>query len=68
MLRLKRRLLCLFQDSVIVGSVGSNDWRGSLYEVTGSGSGFKETEIKDPSVSKDSYMGVLKLLVLPCLM
>ncbi|XP_048038159.1 integrin alpha-L-like isoform X2 [Megalobrama amblycephala] len=45
------------KDSVIVGSGGSNDWRGSLYEVTGSGSGFKETEIKDPAVSKDSYMG-----------
>nr|AZZ70202.1 putative CD11-like protein [Ctenopharyngodon idella] len=50
------------KDSVIVGSVGSNDWSGSLYEVTGSGSGFKETEIKDPSVSKDSYMGYSAVL------
>ncbi|KAK7165559.1 hypothetical protein R3I93_005581 [Phoxinus phoxinus] len=50
------------KDSAIVGSVGSNDWRGSLYEVTGSGSGFKETEIKDPSVSKDSYMGYSTVL------
>ncbi|XP_056120215.1 integrin alpha-L-like isoform X2 [Rhinichthys klamathensis goyatoka] len=50
------------KDSAIVGSVGSNDWRGSLYEVTGSGSGFKETEIKDPSVSKDSYMGYSAVL------
>ncbi|XP_067296537.1 integrin alpha-M-like [Pseudorasbora parva] len=50
------------KDSVIVGSVGSNDWRGSLYEVTGSGSGFKETEIKDPAVSKDSYMGYSAVL------
>ncbi|XP_077094004.1 integrin alpha-L-like isoform X2 [Siphateles boraxobius] len=50
------------KDSLIVGSVGSNDWRGSLYEVTGSGSGFKETEIKDPSVSKDSYMGYSAVL------
>ncbi|KAL1281639.1 hypothetical protein QQF64_000442 [Cirrhinus molitorella] len=30
MLRLKLRCRCLFQDSVIVGSVGSNDWRGAL--------------------------------------
>ncbi|XDV17141.1 hypothetical protein PO909_016546 [Leuciscus waleckii] len=50
------------KDSAIVGSVGSNDWSGSLYEVTGSGSGFKETEIKDPSVSKDSYMGYSAVL------
>ncbi|ROJ94326.1 Integrin alpha-M [Anabarilius grahami] len=50
------------KDSVIVGSVGSNDWRGSLYEVTGSGSGFNETEIKDPAVSKDSYMGYSAVL------
>ncbi|XP_048038163.1 integrin alpha-M-like [Megalobrama amblycephala] len=50
------------KDSVIVGSVGSNDWCGSLYEVTGSGSGFKETEIKDPAVSKDSYMGYSAVL------
>ncbi|XP_065136687.2 integrin alpha-M-like [Paramisgurnus dabryanus] len=42
-------------DSVIVGSVGSYNWRGVLYEVRGSG--FRETEIKDPAVNKDSYMG-----------
>nr|XP_055053129.1 integrin alpha-M-like [Misgurnus anguillicaudatus] len=42
-------------DSVIVGSVGSYNWRGVLYEVKGSG--FRETEIKDPAVNKDSYMG-----------
>ncbi|XP_056629473.1 integrin alpha-D [Triplophysa dalaica] len=40
-------------DSVVVGSVGSNDWRGVLYEVRGSGS----SEIKDPAVDADSYMG-----------
>lgn len=50
------------KDSAVVGSVGSNEWCGSLYEVTGSGSGFKETEIKDPSVSKDSYMGYSAVL------
>ncbi|XP_073670570.1 integrin alpha-X isoform X2 [Paramisgurnus dabryanus] len=42
-------------DSVIVGSVGSYNWRGVLHEVRGSG--FRQTEIKDPSVNKDSYMG-----------
>ncbi|KTF72396.1 hypothetical protein cypCar_00048655, partial [Cyprinus carpio] len=56
------RLQCLFQESVIVGSVGSNDWRGALYEVTGSGSDFKETEIIDPAVNKDSYMGYSSVL------
>ncbi|XP_051560845.1 integrin alpha-L-like isoform X2 [Myxocyprinus asiaticus] len=45
------------KDSVIVGAVGSNDWRGALYEVTGSGSGFREIEITDPAVNEDSYMG-----------
>ncbi|RXN32872.1 integrin alpha-L-like protein [Labeo rohita] len=48
------------EDSVIVGSVGSNDWRGALYEVTGSGS--KETQIIDPAVGRDSYMGYSSLL------
>ncbi|KAI2646857.1 Integrin alpha-L [Labeo rohita] len=50
------------EDSVIVGSVGSNDWRGALYEVTGSGSEFRETEITDPAVSRDSYMGYSTVL------
>uniref|UniRef100_A0A8C1UAW0 Zmp:0000001082 n=1 Tax=Cyprinus carpio TaxID=7962 RepID=A0A8C1UAW0_CYPCA len=50
------------EESVIVGSVGSNDWRGALYEVTGSGSDFKETEIIDPAVNKDSYMGYSTVL------
>ncbi|XP_058646418.1 integrin alpha-M-like isoform X2 [Onychostoma macrolepis] len=48
------------EDSVIVGSVGSNDWRGALYEVTGSE--FRETEIIDPAVNKDSYMGYSTVL------
>nr|XP_055053766.1 integrin alpha-M-like [Misgurnus anguillicaudatus] len=42
-------------DSVIVGSVGSYNWRGVLYEVRASG--FIETEIKDPAVNNYSYMG-----------
>ncbi|KAL1281638.1 hypothetical protein QQF64_000441 [Cirrhinus molitorella] len=51
-----------YEDSVIVGSVGSNDWRGALYEVTGSGSEFRETEITDPAVNRDSYMGYSTVL------
>ncbi|XP_042573139.1 integrin alpha-L-like [Cyprinus carpio] len=50
------------EESVIVGSVGSNDWRGALYEVTGSGSDFNQTEIIDPAVNKDSYMGYSSVL------
>ncbi|KTF84031.1 hypothetical protein cypCar_00036530 [Cyprinus carpio] len=62
LLRLKLSLQCLFQESVIVGSVGSNDWRGALYEVMGSGSKFRQTEITDPAVNKDSYMGYSTVL------
>ncbi|KAK2909579.1 hypothetical protein Q8A67_005416 [Cirrhinus molitorella] len=54
--------VALPQDSVIVGSVGSNDWRGALYEVTGPGSEFRETEITDPAVNRDSYMGYSTVL------
>uniref|UniRef100_A0A8C1LAM5 Zmp:0000001082 n=1 Tax=Cyprinus carpio TaxID=7962 RepID=A0A8C1LAM5_CYPCA len=50
------------EESVIVGSVGSNDWRGALYEVMGSGSKFRQTEITDPAVNKDSYMGYSTVL------
>ncbi|KAL1277124.1 hypothetical protein QQF64_023797 [Cirrhinus molitorella] len=50
------------QDSLIVGSFGSNDWRGALYEVTRSGSEFRETEIIDPAVRRDSYMGYSTVL------
>lgn len=53
---------------MIVGLVRSNDWRGSLYEVTGSGFEFRETEIIDPAVNKDSYMGMLESLFVPCVM
>ncbi|KAF3687166.1 Integrin alpha-M CD11 antigen-like family member B [Channa argus] len=41
------------KDTLILGSVGSNSWRGSLREIQGS----KETEIDDPDIEKDSYMG-----------
>ncbi|XP_046899597.1 integrin alpha-D isoform X2 [Hypomesus transpacificus] len=43
------------EDILILGSVGSNDWRGSLTEIQGPGS--EEREIVDPSLEKDSYMG-----------
>ncbi len=68
LLCVKLKLQCLLQDSVIVGSVRSNDWRGALYEVTGSGSEFRQTEIIDPAVNKDSYMGMLESLFVPCVM
>lgn len=47
--------LCLCQqDTLILGSVGSNTWRGSLHEHREKE---KERQIKDPEMEKDSYMG-----------
>ncbi|XP_067115632.1 integrin alpha-L-like [Osmerus mordax] len=43
------------EDILVLGSVGSYDWRGSLTEIQGPGS--EEREIVDPSIEKDSYMG-----------
>ncbi|KAM9857426.1 integrin alpha-L [Aulostomus maculatus] len=42
-----------YEDTLILGSVGSNSWRGSLYEV------HKETErqTEDPFMQMDSYLG-----------
>ncbi|KAK2815604.1 hypothetical protein Q5P01_026071 [Channa striata] len=40
-------------DTLILGSVGSNSWRGSLQEIDEN----NETEIDDPGIEKDSYMG-----------
>ncbi|KAL7851895.1 hypothetical protein SRHO_G00176800 [Serrasalmus rhombeus] len=40
------------KDVLVLGAVGSNEWRGMLYEV-----GSTEMEIKDPKLNKDSYMG-----------
>lgn len=42
------------QDSLILGSVGSNTWRGSLHEHREKE---KERQIKDPEMKEDSYMG-----------
>uniref|UniRef100_A0A672P0M3 Zmp:0000001082 n=1 Tax=Sinocyclocheilus grahami TaxID=75366 RepID=A0A672P0M3_SINGR len=51
------------EDSVIVGSVGSNDWRGALYEVTGSGSEFRETEINPKCCACTSFKNLKNLTV-----
>ncbi|XP_017539939.1 integrin alpha-D [Pygocentrus nattereri] len=40
------------KDVLVLGAVGSNKWRGMLYEV-----GATEVEIKDPKLNNDSYMG-----------
>ncbi|XP_049325410.1 integrin alpha-X-like isoform X1 [Astyanax mexicanus] len=44
------------EETLVLGAVGSNDWRGSLYEVLGSGTGATEEEIKDPGMDNDLYM------------
>uniref|UniRef100_A0A8C8H6X9 VWFA domain-containing protein n=1 Tax=Oncorhynchus tshawytscha TaxID=74940 RepID=A0A8C8H6X9_ONCTS len=43
------------KDTLVLGSVGSNNWRGSLFETEGQRS--EEREIQDPTLDKDSYMG-----------
>ncbi|XP_072514126.1 integrin alpha-M-like [Salminus brasiliensis] len=45
------------KETLILGAVGSNEWRGLLYEVMGSGAGATEMEIKDPELNSDSYLG-----------
>ncbi|XP_029004008.1 integrin alpha-D [Betta splendens] len=45
----------VYNDTLILGSVGSNTWRGSLEERTGGAETF--TQIKDPNMESDSYMG-----------
>ncbi|KAL6482476.1 hypothetical protein MHYP_G00105560 [Metynnis hypsauchen] len=40
------------KDVLVLGAVGSNEWRGVLYEVDST-----EIEIKDPKLNNDSYMG-----------
>ncbi len=41
------------QDTLILGSVGSNSWLGSLQEIHEE----KQTQIEDPLMKNDSYMG-----------
>ncbi|XP_070684031.1 integrin alpha-X [Pempheris klunzingeri] len=41
------------KDTLILGSVGSNSWNGSLQELHDG----KETQIEDPLMQMDSYMG-----------
>ncbi|XP_073333208.1 integrin alpha-L-like [Pagrus major] len=42
-----------YKDTMILGSVGTNTWRGSLQELHEQ----KETQIQDPLMKNDSYMG-----------
>ncbi|KAJ8002028.1 hypothetical protein DPEC_G00175550 [Dallia pectoralis] len=44
-----------YKNTLVLGSVGSNNWRGSLYETVVSKT--EEREIQDPNLDKDSYMG-----------
>ncbi|XP_076838543.1 integrin alpha-M isoform X2 [Brachyhypopomus gauderio] len=45
------------EDLLVLGAVGSNNWRGILYGVTASGAATKEIEITDPELNEDSYLG-----------
>ncbi|KAI5627801.1 integrin alpha-L isoform X2 [Silurus asotus] len=49
------------KDTLILGAVGTNDWRGTLYEVTGSGD--NQTEIKDSKLQNDCYNGTVCCLL-----
>ncbi|XP_040892771.1 integrin alpha-L-like [Toxotes jaculatrix] len=42
-----------YDDTLVLGSVGSNNWRGSLQELRGQ----TETQIEDPHMQNASYMG-----------
>ncbi|XP_076583441.1 integrin alpha-M-like [Chaetodon auriga] len=42
-----------YKDTLVLGSVGSNTWRGSLEERQEE----KQTQIEDPLMKNDSYMG-----------
>ncbi|XP_040892769.1 integrin alpha-D [Toxotes jaculatrix] len=42
-----------YDDTLVLGSVGSNNWRGSLQELRGQ----TETQIEDPHMQSASYMG-----------
>uniref|UniRef100_A0A6Q2ZJQ8 VWFA domain-containing protein n=1 Tax=Esox lucius TaxID=8010 RepID=A0A6Q2ZJQ8_ESOLU len=44
-----------YKNTLFLGSVGSNHWRGSLYETVGPKS--EEREIQDPILDNYSYMG-----------
>ncbi|XP_062391600.1 integrin alpha-L-like [Sardina pilchardus] len=41
------------EDTLILGSVGSNNWKGSLYQIKD----LPEIEIQDPNMANYSYMG-----------
>lgn len=42
------------QDTLILGAVGSNSWRGTLMEFQ---NGIR-TQIEDPLMEMDSYLGI----------
>lgn len=46
-----------------MGAVGSNNWRGMLYEVGRSEAGISEMEIEDINLNDDSYNGTLSCLL-----
>lgn len=41
------------QDVLILGSVGSHNWKGAIHELRGP----KTTQIHDPQMQVDSYLG-----------
>ncbi|KAJ3614082.1 hypothetical protein NHX12_017659 [Muraenolepis orangiensis] len=43
--------------SLVLGSVGSNDWRGSLYELESNNMESNGIHIEDPDMAHSSYMG-----------
>ena len=47
---------------MILGSVGTNTWRGSLQELHEQ----KETQIQDPLMKNDSYMGIKVIYIVSC--
>lgn len=42
------------QDSLLLGAVGSNEWRGALMEYKNG----KIRQIEDPLIGADSYLGI----------
>ncbi|XP_008292527.1 integrin alpha-X [Stegastes partitus] len=45
--------VAFYEDTLILGSVGSNSWRGSLQQMQEN----KDEQIKDPEMTQDSYLG-----------
>lgn len=47
----------MFQDTLILGAVGNDDWRGTLYGVTGAEN--NEVKFNDSKLNEASYNGML---------